>query len=212
MVGPLLVPLSPLLMNRRSWPRTTRPVANRTEKDPIRQLRKRSLTTILLGVLPAFILAGALTFAAVNLLRSKGAGAQEGTAPPQKTVSANSTASPVMVGTDHPVPVNPTPTLSISAGDRSSNPVTAPVPQAPAVAEHDSGREQESQSEAAREKTEQAREAAEQKRVRVEDLYQRHLISEEAYKKGLAEYEQEMAKYKDQIEKYRSTATGTTNE
>jgi hypothetical protein len=154
MVGPLLVPLSPLLMNRRSWPRTTRPVANQTEKDPIRQLRKRSLTTILLGVLPAFILAGALVFAAVNLLLSKGAGAQEGTAPPQKTVSANSTASPVMVGTDHPVPVNPTPPLSISAGDRSPNPVTAPVPQAPAVAEHDSGREQESQSEAARGKTE----------------------------------------------------------
>jgi hypothetical protein len=199
-------------MNRRSWPRTTRPVANQTDKDPVRQPRKRSLTTILLGVLPAFILGGALTFSAVNLLHSKGAGAQEGTAPPQKAVSTTSTASPVMVGTDHPVPVNPTPPLTISAGDKSPNPVTAPVPQALAVAEHDSGREQESQSKAGREKTEQAREEAEQKRARVEHLYQRHLISEEAYKKGLAEYERAMAKYKDQIEKYRSTTSGTTNE
>jgi hypothetical protein len=199
-------------MNRRSWPRTTRPVANQTEKDPIRQPRKRSLTTILLGVLPAFILGGALTFAAVDLLRSNGAGAQEGTTSPQKAVSTNSTASPVMVGTDHPVPVNPTPPLTVSAGDKSPNPATAPVPQAPVVAEHDSGREQESQSETAREKTEQAREGAEQKRARVEDLYQRHLISEETYKKGLAEYERAMAKYKDQIEKYRSPASGTTNE
>jgi hypothetical protein len=163
MVGPLLAPLSPLLMNRRSWPRTTRPVANQTEKDPIRQPRKRSLTTILLGVLPAFIFVGVMTFAAISLLRSKGAGAQEGTPPPQKAVSANSTASPVMVGTDHPVPVNPTPPLTISAGDKSPNPATAPVPQALAVAEHDSGREQESQSEVAREKTEQAREEAEQR-------------------------------------------------
>ena len=199
-------------MNTRSWPRTTRSVANQREKDPIRQPRKRSLTTILLGVLPAFILGGVLTFAAVTLLRWKGAGAQEGTAPPQTAVSANSTASPVMVGTDHPVPVNPTPPLTISAGDKSPHPVAAPVPQVPAVAEHDSGREQESPSEAARGKTEQARAEAEQKRARVEDLYQRHLISEEAYKKGLAEYERAMAKYKDQIEKYRNTASGTTNE
>jgi hypothetical protein len=187
-------------------------VADQREKDSIRQPRKRSLTTILLGVLPAFILGGALTFAAVNLLRSKGAGAQDGTTPAQKAVSASSTASPVMVGTDHPVPVNPTPLPTISAGDKSSNPATAPVPQESAVAEHDFGREQESQSEAAREKTEQAREEAEQKRARVEDLYRRHLTSEEAYKKGLAEYERAMAKYKDQIEKYRSAASGTTTE
>ena len=199
-------------MNTHSWPRTTRPVASQTGKHPSRQPRKRSLTTILLGVLPAFILGGALTFAAVNLLRSKGAGAQEGTTSLQKAVSANSTASPVMVGTDHPVPANPTPPLTISAGDKSPNPAAAPVPQALAVGEHDSGRAQESQSEAARERTEQAREEAEQKRARVEDLYQRHRISEEAYEKGLAEYERAMAKYKDQIERYRSTASGTTNE
>ena len=79
------------------------------------------------------------------------------------------------------------------------------------MGEHDSGREQESQSEAARERTEQAREEAEQKRARVEDLYQRHLISEEAYKKGLAEYERAMANTKIRS-KNRSTASWTTNE
>jgi hypothetical protein len=46
-------------------------------------------------------------------------------------------------------------------------------------------------------------------RARVEDRYQKHLISEEAYKRGQAEYQREMAKYEHQIAKYHSAATGT---
>jgi hypothetical protein len=56
---------------------------------------------------------------------------------------------------------------------------------------------------------EQAREEAERDREHVEDLYQKHLISAEAYKKSQAEYQHEMAKYQDQIAKYGSSTPGT---
>jgi hypothetical protein len=46
-------------------------------------------------------------------------------------------------------------------------------------------------------------------RARAEDVYQKHLISEEAYKRDEAEYQHEMAKYEHQIAKYHSAMTGT---
>jgi hypothetical protein len=157
---------------------------------------------ILSSILLTFIIAGALTFAAVSLLHSKSTGSKEGM--PSEVVSA----SPVMVGTDHPVPANPTPTSTTSAKHKSPNSVTAPAPQRSAVVENDSRRELEPPSEAGREKAEQARDEAELKRAHVEDLFQKHLISEDAYKKGQVEYQREIAKYQDHIEKYHRTVTG----
>jgi hypothetical protein len=52
-----------------------------------------------------------------------------------------------------------------------------------------------------RKRLEKNRQQAERKRSRLEDMYQKHLISSEAYKKG----EQE---YKSEIEKYRSEFNG----
>ena len=104
-------------------------------------------------------------------------------------VPGTASLSSVFVGTEHPVPASPT------------------------IEKH-ARREVESLSKAGREKLEQVRKAAEREREHVEYLYQKHLISEEAYKKGQAGYEQEIAKYRDQIAKYRSAAprTGATYE
>jgi hypothetical protein len=199
--GPAAPPSYALHMNR-SYRSAPRPVAKPTEKDVHRQPRKRSLNMILSSILLTFIIAGALTFAAVRLLHSKSTGSKEGM--PSEVVSA----SPVMVGTDHPVPANPTPTPTTSAKHKSPNPVTAPAPRPSAVVENDSRRELEPPSEAVREKAEQARDEAERKRAHVEDLFQNHLISEDAYKKGQAEYQREIAKYQDHIGKYHRTVTG----
>jgi hypothetical protein len=52
-----------------------------------------------------------------------------------------------------------------------------------------------------RKSLEKKRAAAERKRARLEELYQKHLISSEVYKKG-------EEKYKSEIEKYRSAVNG----
>ena len=54
-----------------------------------------------------------------------------------------------------------------------------------------------SPKEAERKSLERKREEAERKRARLEEMYQKHLISNEAYRKG-------EEKYKSEIEKYRS--------
>ena len=129
------------------------------------------------------IIAGALTFASVSLMQSRSTRLKKGGAVPG-AASASPTASPVFVGTEHPVPVDPT-------------------------VEKNARREVESLSKAAREKLERARMEAERDRAHVEYLYQKRLISEEAYKKGQAGYQQEIAKYEDQIANYRRAAPKT---
>jgi hypothetical protein len=171
---------------------------------------KRPFNTILLSVvLLLSVIAAALTLSAVRLLHSRSAGSMEWAALLQGIVSASPTASPVFVGTEHPVPVNPAPVRTTSAKHRSPNPVTTPAPQVSDVVKNDSGREVESPSESVRAKAEQGREEAERMRARAEDLYQKHLISEEAYKRDEAEYQREIVKYEHQIAKYHSAMTGT---
>jgi hypothetical protein len=170
---------------------------------------KRSRKVILLSVLFTFVIAVALTFSAVKLLHSKSVGSIELGALLRGIVSASQTAPPVMVGTEHPVPVTPTPVPTTSKKHRLPKPITTPAPEVSEVVENDSGREGESPSESVREKAEQGREEAEHTRARVEDLYQKHLISEEAYKIGQAEYQREIGKYEHQIAKYHSATTGS---
>jgi hypothetical protein len=186
-----------LPMNRR-WRRSASgPTAKAKEKDVHRQSPKRSLNRILASVLLTVIIAG-LTCVSLSLIHSTST----------RMGPASPTASPVYVGTEHPVASDATSLQTPSAERKSPNPVTAPAPQA-VVVEKNSRREVEPSPKAARENVEQAREEAERAREHIEDLYQERLISTEAYKKGQAEYQHEMAKYQDQMAKYRSATPRT---
>ena len=174
------------------------------------------------------VIAGALTFSTLKLMQPKSASSTA--ASPQAVVSANSKASPTIVGTDHPVPVTPPLQLAASPKFKAANPRATPVPRASALVENTSGHpsaspsntsrreaesladsasryEAESPAELVRGRAEQARENAERLRERVEDLYQSHRISETAYKQGQAEYQHALAKYEDQIAKLHGGAT-----
>jgi hypothetical protein len=159
---------------------------------------------ILSGVLLTTIVAGALTFASVNRTHPSSTRSKKGPALLAEAASLSQTASPVFVGTEHPVPADPTSLQTTSAKHESSNPVTATTPQLSLVFGQNARREVDPFSKEAREKLEWARDAAERERAHVEFLYHKHLISEETYKKGQAVYQQEIAKYADQIARYRS--------
>jgi hypothetical protein len=202
-------------MNTRHQPFKSRLIAGPRAKSSHCQTPKRSRKVILSCVLLTLILGWALAFAAISLVQSRTAGSKEGT-PRPGFASASATAAPLFVGTDHPVPANPTQPATNAAKGMSPNPVTTPVPQPSAIVEEDfppgvegnSRSDREWPAEVTREKAEQVREEAEGKRARLEALYQNRLISVEAYKKGLAEYEDQMAKYEHQIAKYHSAVTG----
>jgi hypothetical protein len=67
------------------------------------------------------------------------------------------------------------------------------------------GRTAEGEREKAGRKTlEKERRAAERKRSRLEEMYQSHLISSEAYKKGEEEYKNEIEKYRSEMAAHRS--------
>ena len=53
---------------------------------------------------------------------------------------------------------------------------------------------------------EKARREAERKRSRLEEMYQNHLISSEAYKKGEEEYKTEIEKYRSEMNASKSAA------
>jgi hypothetical protein len=57
---------------------------------------------------------------------------------------------------------------------------------------------------AARKTLEKERRAAERKRSRLEEMYQSHLISSEAYKKGEEEYKSEIERYRSEMAAHRS--------
>ena len=196
---------------------------------------KRPLSIALSATVFTSVIAGALTLSTLKLMQPKSASS---TASPQAVVSANSKPSPTIVGTDHPVPVNPPVQLAARPRSKAPNPRATPIPQASALVENASGHpsaspsnkasrqeaeslsdnasrdEADSPAEIVREKAEQARERAENLRARVEELYQAHRISETAYKQGQAEYQHALAKYEDQMARLRGTNTemGTTND
>lgn len=168
---------------------------------------KRSFSMVLWGVLFTSVISGALTLSTLKLLQTRIAKPAAG-ALPQGVVSAGLAGSPEIVGTENPVPVNPTPEPIRTPKNRTQSP-PPPAPQVSNLAQNDSQPDPQQPRESVRAKAEQAREKAERMRARVENLYQRRLISEEAYRKGQAEYQDELAKYEDQIAKYRGTTTGT---
>jgi type IV secretory pathway VirB10-like protein len=196
----------------------------------------RPLSLAIAAAVFTSVIAGALTLSTLKLMQPKSASSTA--ASPQALVSANSKVSPTIVGTDHPVPVNPPQQLAASPKSKAPNPRVTPVPRASALVENASDHpsaspstaspsnntsrreaesladnasrdEAESPAEVVREKAEQARESAERIRSHVEDLYQAHRISETAYKQGQVEYQHALAKYEDQIAKLRTATDGT---
>ncbi len=172
---------------------------------------------IILCVLSAIIMAEVLALTVIIPIYFKSTAPKHDSAPVADIAAANATTSaspatsPPIVGADHPVAVNPTPVPTAAITHRSP---ASPKPQPSAVVEKDSQPEAESPEGNARGKLEETREAAEREREHIEDLYQRHLISEDAYAKGQAEYHHQMATYQAQIGKYLTPApqNGSTNE
>jgi len=174
--------------------------------------RKRSLKIILGGILVAFVAIGALGVVAVKVLqnaRSKHGG---------HTQVASANASPVIVGSQNPVVATPAASPAISARPSPSVvtspvvsakpspsvvatpvPVNSPVRQPTPLVSNDAPREKKPPSESVRKNAEQARRDAERKRARLEDMYKKHLISDEAYKKGQDEYQNELGKYRSRV-------------
>jgi hypothetical protein len=185
---------------------------------------KRSLSIVVLTALFTTVVAGALTFSVMKLLPAKTAlPTATAKATDQKVLLDSSTVSPSpeVAGTDHPVPISPpaqpatTPEVSALAATskhKALNPPATPIPSASVIAENDS--QNDSPTEAVREKAEQVRERAERLRSRVEDLYQSRRISLAAYKQGQAEYQQQLAEYENQIAKLRGATSPaeTSNE
>ena len=177
-----------------------------------RQPPKRSLKIILGGILVAVVAIGALGVAAVIVLKNvrlKHAGQSQVT-------SAKASPSPVIVGSQNPVVANTAPSPAISArplpsvvttpavaatpsGVATPVPVNSPVRQPTPLVSNDAPREKKPPSEALRKTAEQARRDAERKRAHLEDMYKKHLISDEAYKKGQDEYQNELGKYRSRV-------------
>ena len=176
--------------------------------------RKRSLKIILAGILVAFVAIGALGVVAVKALQN----AQSKHGGHKQVASANASTSPVIVGTQNPVVANTSPSAAISAKPSPSvatTPVVAakpspsvvatpvplnlPVRQPTPLVSNDAPREKKPTSEAIRKNAEQARRDAERKRTHLEEMYKKHLISDEAYKKGQDAYQNELGKYRSQV-------------
>ena len=177
-----------------------------------RQPPKHSLKIILAGILVAVVAIGALGVAAVKVLqtlRSKHGGHTE-------VASANASASPVIVGSQNPVVATTAPSPAISPSPSvvttpvvaakptasvaaTPVPVTSPVRQPTPLVSNDVPREKKPPSEAARKNAEQARRDAERKRAHLEEMHKKHLISDEAYKKGQDEYQNALGKYRSTV-------------
>jgi hypothetical protein len=85
-------------------------------------------------------------------------------------------------------------------------PSPTPVPQ-PTVIVNDTGSRSSRLSQAGRKAAERERRKVERKRARLEAMYQNHLISSAAYKKGQDKYQSEIAKYRGEL-----NSTASTNE
>ncbi len=177
------------------------------------QPRKRSLKIILGGILVALVAIGALSVAAVKVLqnvRSKHGGHTQ--------VASAKASAPIIVGSQNPVVATPAPSPAISARPSPSvvtTPVVAakplpsvaatpvplnlPVRQPTPLVSNDAPREKKPPSESVRKNAEQARRDAERKRTHLEDMHKKHLISDEAYKKGQDEYQNELGKYRSRV-------------
>ena len=166
------------------------------QKIPYRSSPKPPLKVVLAGIFLALIMVGALSFAAVTLLknaRSKHQG-------PTAVASPSATASALLAGSANPVPttISSPPAAKVSATP-SPSPLATPVLRPTALVTTGTPREAKSPYEISRKSAEQRRRGAERKRARLETQYRNHEISEEVYKKGQQEYQAEMGKYRNVV-------------
>jgi hypothetical protein len=175
------------------------------QKIPYRSSPKPPLKVVLAGIFLALIMVGALSFAAVTLLknaRSKHQG-------PTAVASPSATASALLAGSANPVPttissppaakVSATPSVAKVSATPSPSPSATPVLRPTALVTTGTPREAKSPYEISRKSAEQRRREAERKRARLETQYRNHEISEEVYKKGQQEYQAEMGKYRNVV-------------
>jgi hypothetical protein len=175
------------------------------QKIPYRSSPKPPLKVVLAGIFLALIMVGALSFAAVTLLknaRSKHQG-------PTAVASPSATASALLAGSANPVPttissppaakVSATPSVAKVSATPSPSPLATPVLRPTALVTTGTPREAKSPYEISRKSAEQRRRGAERKRARLEAQYRNHEISEEVYKKGQQEYQAEMGKYRNVV-------------
>jgi hypothetical protein len=186
------------------------------QKALYRSSPKRPLKVILAGVFLALIMVGALSFAAVTLLKNARSKHQA-----TAVASPSATASGLVAGSVNPVPttirspaavsVSATPAIASVPAKPSPSPSATPVlrptplPSAAPVlrptplVSDGNPREAKTPSETARKSAEQRRREAERKRTRLEAQHKNHEISDEVYKKGQQEYQAEMAKYRNVV-------------
>jgi hypothetical protein len=191
----------PLKLHLRAAPRQR--VGNRGSP-------KLSLKIILTGVLLALIMAAALGFAAVALLKNARMKHQghvpspspsatalvAGTVNPVPTTLASSPAPSISARPLPSISARPAPSISTRpAPSLSATPVLRPT----AAVKDRAPQEAKTPLEAARKSAEQRRREAERKRARLEAQYRNHQISEEAYKQGQQEYQAAMAKYRNLV-------------
>jgi hypothetical protein len=121
---------------------------------------------------------------------------QSATAPGPRPANANIVYTGI-IGTDSPG--NSTQSVHLKPG---SSP--APAPQLTLIL-NDSGSHSARRPEGDRKFAERERRKAERKRARLEAMYQSHLISSAAYKKGQDEYQSEITKYHSALNSTAST-------
>jgi hypothetical protein len=164
---------------------------------------KPPLKVILVGVFLALIMVGALSFAAVNLLKNARLKHQGHTA----VASPSATTSALLAGSANPVPttisspavVRASATPSVAKVSAPPSPSATPVLRPTALVTAATPREAKTPYEISRKSAEQRRREAERKRARLETQYRNHEISDELYKKGQQEYQTEMAKYRNVV-------------
>ena len=120
---------------------------------------------------------------------------------PDNIAEDNSNIDPSPAPTPAPMP---TPATGMQA-DRNALATNSRLPEAEPG--ETGGRTVEGERQKAGRKTlEKERRAAERKRSRLEEMYQSHLISSEAYKKGEEEYKSEIEKYRSEMNAGRGVA------
>ena len=186
-----------LSMNRRRRPLKLHLRAAPKQKAVYRNSPKFPRKVVLAGVCLALTMVGALSFAAVTLLKNARSKHQGHAA----VESPSATASPLLAGSVDPVPtsISSPRVASVSAAPTptpSPSPSATPVSRPTALVTSGSPLEARTPSEISRKSAEQRRREAERKRARLEAQHKNHEISDEAYKKGQQEYQAELAKYR----------------
>jgi hypothetical protein len=204
-----------LYMNKRRH----RPLRRRLKAQPSDSGRRRDSAKALIksvapGALLALCAAIAIGFGVFYLFtlrntRSKNSGKTQivsATTPSPLPIEKETPTNPASANLDtaHPGTI----VAEDLAHDRSPPPTpvptAAPVPQSTAIVS-DNGSRDVKRSEVDRKSVERERREAERKRSRLEAMYQKHVISSEAYKKGQDEYKSEMAKYRSAVNGAEST-------